>query len=59
MGAIHGLVRRLEDTGANADELPPAVDDVVAQYGHAARRLAIPDGRSDIRPASSAPATPA
>jgi hypothetical protein len=37
MGAIHGLVRRLEDTGAKVDELPPAVVELVAQYGSTAR----------------------
>jgi hypothetical protein len=39
MAAVHGLVRRLADTGAKADEPPPAVVDLVAQYGHTARLI--------------------
>jgi hypothetical protein len=37
MAAIHGLVRRLEDTGAKVDDVPPAIVDLVAQYGYTAR----------------------
>ena len=37
MAAIHGLVARLQDTGAKADEVPPAIVDLVAQYGYTAR----------------------
>jgi hypothetical protein len=37
MGAVHGLVQRLEDTGAKADELPAAVAELVAQGGFTAR----------------------
>jgi hypothetical protein len=37
IGAVHGLVRRLEDTGPKADEVPTTVVDLVAQYGYTAR----------------------
>ena len=34
MGAVHGLVRRLEDTSAKADAAPPAIFEIVSQYGY-------------------------
>ena len=37
MGAVHGLVARLQDTGAKADKVPPAIVELVAQYGYTAR----------------------
>ena len=37
MAAVHCLVRRLEDSGAKADEVPPAIVELVAQYGYTAR----------------------
>jgi hypothetical protein len=37
MGAVHGLVRRFEDTHEKADALPPAIVELVATYGYTAR----------------------
>jgi len=46
MAAVHGLVARLQDTGAKADEVPPAVVDLVAQvWLH--RAPGRPDARGD------------
>jgi hypothetical protein len=39
MAAIHGLVARLQDTGGKADEVPPAVIEIVSTYGYTARLI--------------------
>jgi hypothetical protein len=37
MAAVHGLMRRLGDTGARPDDVPSAVVALEAEYGYTAR----------------------